>query len=640
MATFKSLEIRNFRAYKKVDIEFDSDRGIYLFSGDNGSGKSTFLNAINWCLYGDTPFYSVQQYVEVVNDNASDDEITSVKMGVVIDDARYSFRRTTKRGIQTSGVLEVQKEENGNWIKLDSLAEREAVNSILPKDIRHLFFFNGEQLRDIYTSDNKEHNLKDNVYRVAEINVVDNAINHLRELEATYLREITRSNKNADKIRKLQDDKTSVEAVIKNDLQNVDDAISKKEEWDKKIADLDAILRDTKDGRLLQAQRDNTQNNIKKLSDEIEELKLDKQDCVKDAFHKALLHNKFKNYYDALNDAKEKNLIPPPVDPKITEEILRTGICICGEVLTDKGRAHIMEMNEEYARRKELQFLTNGIYKYSEVNSYLVNAKYIYGDICEKILKKTAEKERLSATLKTINEQLEKMDLAKLPKDPEFTRTQYVDQLENCRNRLLKLKNSIEENKKEKKRIEEELKKAISKDETSNKVEEKRQMAERLIIDLETIKSSMEMNTREKLCKRAWASFSKILPSHRVEGIQINEDYEISLVTNDGRLASINRASTGQVKALGLSLVHALSMDLGYSDAPLLIDNLYGDISEKHSTELTKLIGSLANDKQIIIMNLDMNRVEKEFSPGLIKGRYTILETADEGNKIMEYEDE
>ena len=639
MAVFKSIEIHNFRAYRNASMEFRDNNGVYLISGENKMGKSTFLNAFNWCLYGDTPFFVIEEDPNVVNDEASDSEITFVRLCAEIDGVKYAFRRSTRRGMPSMGAFEVQKEEMGNWSKLDTLAEREAVNSILPKDIRHLFFFNGEQLKDIYTN-NKEHNLKDNVYRVSEINIIDNAIHHLRRLEDLYLREITKSNKNAEKIQKLQNDKISVEAVLKNDLKAITETMNDKNRWEEKINDLDAILRETKDGRLLQAQRDTIQEKVKQLDGDIQEAKLNKQECIKDTFHKALLHDKFKKYYEALKDARDKSLIPPPVDPKITEEILRTGICLCGESLTDKGREHIKTMNEEYARRKNLQFLTDGIYKFSDVNSYLPNARYAYIDICDEILKKTTEKEELGIKLKAANEQLEKLDLANLPKDPEFTRTQYEEKLEECRNKLLRLKTSTEENRRELKQIEEDLEKAIAKDETSNKIEQKRQVAEKMVDKLEEIKASMETIIRKKLQERTWKSFSGILPPQELEGIQISESYDISLVKNGGKVHSINQASTGQIKALGLSLVHALSMDLGYSDSPLLIDNLYGDISEKYSSELTKLISSLANNKQIIIMNLDMERIEKSFDVNLVKGKFEIKKTVEEGAKILEYKNE
>lgn len=51
----KSIELNNFRIYKGVNrIEFapDGDRNIVVISGNNGFGKTTFLMALVWCLYG------------------------------------------------------------------------------------------------------------------------------------------------------------------------------------------------------------------------------------------------------------------------------------------------------------------------------------------------------------------------------------------------------------------------------------------------------------------------------------------------------------------------------------------------------------------------------------------------------------
>lgn len=51
----KSIELNNYRLYKGVNrLSFsnDNDKNLFLISGENGFGKSTFLHSLLWCMYG------------------------------------------------------------------------------------------------------------------------------------------------------------------------------------------------------------------------------------------------------------------------------------------------------------------------------------------------------------------------------------------------------------------------------------------------------------------------------------------------------------------------------------------------------------------------------------------------------------
>ena len=51
----KNIELNNYRLYKgfnKVDFPNGNNRNLYLISGENGFGKTTFLHSLLWCLYG------------------------------------------------------------------------------------------------------------------------------------------------------------------------------------------------------------------------------------------------------------------------------------------------------------------------------------------------------------------------------------------------------------------------------------------------------------------------------------------------------------------------------------------------------------------------------------------------------------
>ncbi|PXY44723.1 DNA sulfur modification protein DndD [Flavobacterium hydrophilum] len=53
--TIKEIELYNFRIYKNsncIDFAHQEDKNIFVVSGRNGFGKTTFLMSLVWCLYG------------------------------------------------------------------------------------------------------------------------------------------------------------------------------------------------------------------------------------------------------------------------------------------------------------------------------------------------------------------------------------------------------------------------------------------------------------------------------------------------------------------------------------------------------------------------------------------------------------
>jgi DNA sulfur modification protein DndD len=53
--TIKEIELYNFRIYKgsnQISLSSADSQNIFIISGKNGYGKTTFLMSLVWCLYG------------------------------------------------------------------------------------------------------------------------------------------------------------------------------------------------------------------------------------------------------------------------------------------------------------------------------------------------------------------------------------------------------------------------------------------------------------------------------------------------------------------------------------------------------------------------------------------------------------
>jgi len=53
MFNLKSMQLEGFRGFPKSSDVFEFSAPAVLLYGDNHQGKSSVLNAIEWCLYGD-----------------------------------------------------------------------------------------------------------------------------------------------------------------------------------------------------------------------------------------------------------------------------------------------------------------------------------------------------------------------------------------------------------------------------------------------------------------------------------------------------------------------------------------------------------------------------------------------------------
>ena len=98
-----SIVLDNIRSYEHEEIEFQ--RGISLFEGDIGSGKSTVLMSIEFALFG----LGSQKPEALLAKKA---ERGYVILECTVDGKRYKIRRTLKR--KPSGVNQDPKE---SWIK-------------------------------------------------------------------------------------------------------------------------------------------------------------------------------------------------------------------------------------------------------------------------------------------------------------------------------------------------------------------------------------------------------------------------------------------------------------------------------------------------------------------------------------------
>jgi DNA sulfur modification protein DndD len=205
------ITLTNFGIYKgehKVTLTPKSKKPIILFGAYNGSGKTTFLEALQIVLYGKSAKTAGRgrlAYDEYLESLINRD--TSKKQG-----AGLSLKfRAKQKGKEEN--LEITRTwfESGNNIKenfqvirnntLDSISSErwgEFVEEIMPSQISELFFFDGEKIEGLADPSRSSTLLKTGIYSLLGINSIDNLIKSLAQIQKKKTLELAKSSEKAD----------------------------------------------------------------------------------------------------------------------------------------------------------------------------------------------------------------------------------------------------------------------------------------------------------------------------------------------------------------------------------------------------------------------------------------------------------
>ena len=157
----KELNIQNFRSYYGDNNRFEfNPEGLTLIIGDNGDGKTTFFEALEWLF--DTTGLSEKNDINNVSEMRKSKmivgEIDQVRVTIKFEHEgekeltkAFSFRKSDANRIEI-----IDREFCGyrfNGIEREQVDGRLILNSCFDAEIRRYSMFKGETQLDIFHSD-------------------------------------------------------------------------------------------------------------------------------------------------------------------------------------------------------------------------------------------------------------------------------------------------------------------------------------------------------------------------------------------------------------------------------------------------------------------------------------------------------
>ena len=391
-------EFTNFRLLRNLILDFASnnERKLIVIRAANESGKTTILNAIQWCLYGDTAlpgggrsFYRLHP----IDWDAS--ESNRVPVTVEVDFETKSIRHSRSHGKiesvrryrlirSTYDTIRADTWEAGpSSVQLLEFTDRGSslvdppearIKEELPDELREIFFTDGDRALSFIEADVLASTKQERVRRAIEsllgLDVIKEARERVKKTTAEVNRKVRGSDPQDELTRTVSELAQRDEEATKLE-QQIQDASQQFVAFDERLAHVEKRIEDA----LSKGNRDELVAQKRRVDADLKRCGAEKAEAAK--IHAALfreaslvcemLSTVVESGLAKLDELRDQGKIPNSTIPVLKERLVAAE-CICGEALggpavdARRRREHIKVLIEESERADALQGIITDLY--------------------------------------------------------------------------------------------------------------------------------------------------------------------------------------------------------------------------------------------------------------------------------------
>jgi DNA sulfur modification protein DndD len=376
----KSARIQNFKLLREVALDFsvDPDRPVTVIRGENSSGKTSTLSALQWGLFGDAGLDPSAREVRLSPSDWPEGKRCDIRVQIdfahtLYDDVGGELvpNHTNYRIVRTvaetpKGPKEVTRERDQMHLfeLTDSGSEAQQgaevrLGEMLPIDMKDVFFTDGDRamsfVSPILAKSMKQHQVKGAIRSLLGLSVLETARDHIRAATTKFNRQLAEASGSAEA--------TSVHAELEAKRAELKKYRERLEDLDKQI-ELIAKKEEEADRKLLQAMKgvEDHADLAKKL--EAARLQLSEAEdadlrwkkrhqslLASESLSWALLGPKLSQGLAVLAKLADKGVIPATALP-VLQDRLELGLCICNADLSEgtEARNNVVQLLETQRR--------------------------------------------------------------------------------------------------------------------------------------------------------------------------------------------------------------------------------------------------------------------------------------------------
>jgi DNA sulfur modification protein DndD len=653
---FRRLTLHNFRQFvgtHEIFFASEPDRNVTVIHGDNGSGKTTILNAFTWLFYQETS--SDFEFPERLASEAGLAELSpqstlDVYVDLEFEDSGrvYTIRRTTSATKDLEGKRSDSAQTSLRVSFIDETGEvqdpgnpQNFIEHLLPKPLYPFFFFNGERIERL-AGPGAYDEVETGVKVLMDIELFDRSIAHLEKEISRRLRdEIAGHSGEEGKQLKVERDKleeaqSKRRAEVEQNQRNQREMLVEKEEIDKKLALMPELAK-------LQAERKSAEDAFAVAQDQLKATVVDLCKVVSRDGYLVIAPRVLTTADELLAKAHETGDLPVKIKRQFVDELLNRQECICGRPIIVGSKEH--DCVGVWRNRAQSDALDAAVtVTKAEIAPLLTRRQRALDDL-DRLQQTRADLKKAIRGLDEKRDQLSS-DILKITRnqnveDPdklEHRRRQIEQAVQTAMLRVNDLQREIESEQDEIKRLDERLTKLEKTDEQA-RIAEKRLVAVNNVAGaLKRIRDLRHENLQADLSERLSAVWDQIALKDYV--CQLGPQYRLTLLKQIGaETAPVLGTSTGEKQILSLAFVGALvdkakSTYEQYKDDAqrmfrgglysIIMDSAFGNLGSDYRRGVAAAIPTLAPQVIVLVSETQWRvEVEQELNPRI--GREYVL---------------
>jgi len=351
----KKLTLENFRQYLgRQEIIFASgkQKNVTLIHGENGFGKTCFLNALLWGFYGHggfTPDLPKPEQIlpDSIRESSRRPEEEVARVSIIFDHGgeTYSLNRTTtlakeraSKGEDSELELSVLKVD-GQTINCASPREAQRIiDSILPPELRELLFFNGERIDHLAMEQNAEE-ISDAVRRMLGLKLLDDTIADLLSPNVRNRFSQEWRNNTDEETAQLLDEEQKAIAELATKRDSLETCKKNQSAVDEEIKEIDRRLDANREARELQRRRVTLEAEQTEKQSALKEQEKQLAELIAADGYTLFCTGLVREGKEITHELRAAGRIPARVMNDFIQDLLNAGKCICGCALPEGSEA-------------------------------------------------------------------------------------------------------------------------------------------------------------------------------------------------------------------------------------------------------------------------------------------------------------